>query len=203
MSDCAKCLKNGHRCSAIDIDYACSAIDIDYAPGDEPLCAFCEDNVPCPVMKRQVDPAMKERPAHKPMLQGDVLRGVQVTVHSARPLSAQAQEDVAAVAVAAVKQSRKRKELVMQTETCKCGKPLRHRGRCKGCKNAGGQMAKQSKAKQPKLQRTTATSAVDDNSDRTVATLMVSEKQLDEMFLNWPLEDKVSCIQEFLDRMEA
>lgn len=60
-------------------------------------------------------------------------------------------------------------------------------------------MAKQPK---PKSAKAAATPGLAEIGDRTVATLMVSEKQLDEMFLNWPLEDKISCVQNHLDGME-
>jgi hypothetical protein len=39
--------------------------------------------------------------------------------------------------------------------------------------------------------------------EATAVSLVVSEKQLDEMFLNWPLEDKVGCVQAWLDGREG
>jgi hypothetical protein len=38
--------------------------------------------------------------------------------------------------------------------------------------------------------------------ERTAASLVVSEQQLNQMFLGWPLEDKVMCVQMWLDRLE-
>lgn len=61
-------------------------------------------------------------------------------------------------------------------------------------------------ARKPKKQRKTAKPAAADNSNGqekivgTAATLIVTEQQIDHMFTSWPLEDKVLCIQAFLDR---
>jgi hypothetical protein len=38
---------------------------------------------------------------------------------------------------------------------------------------------------------------------RAAATLVVTEQQIDHMFTSWPLEDKVMCIQLWLDRLDG
>ena len=79
----------------------------------------------------------------------------------------------------------------------------------------GGTPKPKRTAATPKLQRAAAKSVAIEwhpeeraridpaAGERTVATLLVSEQQINVMFLGWPLEDKVSCIQGWLDRMEG
>jgi hypothetical protein len=68
----------------------------------------------------------------------------------------------------------------------------------------------------PKLQRSAAKVAAAGNGnggssqrvygesgERCGATLVVTEEQLDHMFVSWPLEDKLMCVQLWLDRLEA
>jgi hypothetical protein len=54
------------------------------------------------------------------------------------------------------------------------------------------------------LQRKSAKPAAASNhngsSNGVHLSLVVSEQQLDDMFLNWPVEDKLDCVQRFLGR---
>lgn len=76
---------------------------------------------------------------------------------------------------------------------CKCGKPMQHRGRCKG-----------TQVPKTKLQRKAAKPAAVDSSngsgERTLGSLLISEHQLNYMFLSWSMEDKLDCVQGWLDR---
>jgi hypothetical protein len=70
----------------------------------------------------------------------------------------------------------------------------------------GGTPKTKRTAATPKAQREAAKVAAAGNhngSERTAATLLVSEQQLDHMFTAWPLEDKVGCVQLWLDRLEG
>lgn len=38
------------------------------------------------------------------------------------------------------------------------------------------------------------------DTGRAAAMLVITEEQLNQMFLHWPLEDKLQCVQNWLDR---
>ena len=195
MSDtlCANCLKAGHRCPAIAIDREL---------GDPVLCAFCEDGVACPVRKREVDPAFRDRqrrpvligePKPKPPARPRQPRPVAVTVRAERP-----QEFLQSTARAQLIAAAQKERTIMDTELCTCSKPLHHRGRC-----LGGGYPKPGQGKKGRARKAAAAAKPNGHAEAAaesgVATLALSERQLVKLFTSWPLEDKVSCVQVWLD----
>jgi hypothetical protein len=97
----------------------------------------------------------------------------------------------------------------------KCGDKLRsdnNSGLCKPCKKGTtapapkpakrGRPAKSSKlkAKIPLPTPPEVDELLAANETRAAVSLVITEQQLDRMFLNWPLEDKLLCVQAHLDR---
>jgi hypothetical protein len=198
---CRPCLAKGHQCPARE-------------GSDE--CIFCEDSVPCPITKRAVDPALRDHKLHAPVLVNDVLRRGH---EKERPFTACANPEVPENSA-----KPKREESVVKEEAkvriCSvegCGRnllPNNTTGRCykhyyvpkkprtNGAEIAGGRVAK--KKPESRVARLTRYNGGARPKEMPgVATLCISETQIDRMFLAWPLEDKMGCVQAWLDRAEG
>ena len=90
-----------------------------------------------------------------------------------------------------------------------CGEKLRidnKTGLCKKCKKAAPKnwddFKKKRAAKTNGHANPHLASAKPDlaSGDRAAVSLVITEQQLDSMFLNWPLDDKLLCVQAWLDR---
>lgn len=180
---CQRCLQNGHQCPA---------------QADTDLCIFCEDHVACPLMKFERTP----RPTSAtPVLRDQSLLSEGqlekqrskpvVTVHATDPVkfTRNGGQELFLAAIKEVATMLNQTEKLCSVEGC--GKRLRRR-------NTTGRCVKHYYV--PKLQRKTAKRApVVHQNGNGVPTLVLTEHQVDRMFLALPVEDKVKCVQSWLD----
>ena len=181
---CKSCLARGHQCAARD-------------GSDE--CIFCEDNTPYPIMRRQATEPQRIS-SSTPILRNDALLSPRALEKKrARPATAaNVLNEEEAVTMAGSKHQKHNPD-----RRCSCGCGGQLLGRWPYLKGHGGKHAGGGQSK-PKLQRKAATPAARSNSNGSSngahLSLVVSEQQLDDMFLNWPVEDKLECVQRFLGR---
>jgi hypothetical protein len=219
---CKPCLANGHQCPAREGEWE---------PGEPPVCIFCEDGAPCPVMRRSQTPQYRVNAAtvkEDAQRSNQIVRGRLQPAVERQPLPARLPRQPPTDVNKPQTVDTKEKEMGTNAKTvpCKftdCPTQVTERNRSGYCaihfyvgKLKGGTPKTKRAAAIPKLQRMAAKVAVaftgkdylavgnhNGSAERTAATLLVSERQLDHMFIAWPLEDKVSCVQLWLDRMEG
>lgn len=211
---CVRCLEKGHTC---------------YAREGSDECIFCEDKAPCPVMQRAATEHTRIPTIRGPMLIGEAQprRGrfgqklakqpakkspAAVSVHAEKPrefIESPAGRELIRAAAKEMDVNNKGTDRTCSIEDCII--PLKSNNKSGRCKNhqyiprkkrAAGDAAPQRKAAEKKLQRKTAKPAPPNGRDydRVAASLVLTETQLDHMFLHWPIEDKIGCVQAWLDR---
>jgi hypothetical protein len=205
---CETCLKKGHQCPARE-------------GSDE--CIFCEDKAPCPVMQRAAtehtrvtatprlvgeDSKQRGRYGQKLAKAPAAKKKPIVTVHAAQP--AEFLKNGGGELIRAAAKYVKEIAVNETAKTCsECGKALRSNntsGRCSkhfyipknGKRRAGAKVKTKTQRKAAKV-----AAASNDNGSRAAASLVLTEQQLDDLFLGQDLEAKVSIIQGWLDRERA
>lgn len=218
---CAPCAKRGHTCIV--------GGTIEDFPDGVPKCAFCEDGIACPkTTERQFTEMTRfadvEMQSADPIQTPAKPRGIcSVEGCNAKPgpksttgkCTHHARRAFGALSVNAAKRPRftqgenavNKQATAPDVRFCgECGKRLRKDCRsetCCACRlTAPGGNAETNKPSKKKAapNKPVATDAQPEITDASVVTLCITEQQLDQMFLQWPLDRKVEVIQSYLAR---
>ena len=214
---CVTCKARGHICNA--------------RPGTDE-CIFCEDGELCPVSTRNGEKKPAPPPMTTDGVRSHILYALANLGWKKHAATAAVDvatdpsrgnlgfDERLRIAIAQASENRspnsksnQQKEVSAVSRTCSvegCHAQLNDSNKSGRCakhwylpKNLGGPTRKTPKRKlQPKTAPNPAKREVATFGDRTAASLIVSEKQIDAMFCGWPLEDKVMCVQAWLDRSD-